>query len=238
VKDLKGLLALFPRKYWMADRTSIQAKEAMAVKRHSGNRIAVEIGPQEGSEIYRVSVVSKGGLGLFANLGGVLASFGINILDARGFTLTDGRRLTSFVVENPPNDLFSSKEKQKTLKTTLQSMEVDKLQSFKIARPKSLIRDRKTVFEVPTRIRFDNEVSSTYTLLEVKGRDKIGFLYQLSRVLVRHGCAIFNAHIATFGDRAVDVFYLQNQSGKKIMDAKLLKKMETDLWRTITDKKK
>ena len=237
VSGLKDLLALFPENYWMADRTSIQAQEAVLVKRHSGNKIAVEIGPQEGSEIFRVSVVSQDGSGLFSNLAGALASFGINILDARGFTLTDRRRLTSFVVENPPSDLFSSKEKQKKLKTVLRSLAVDELQSFQIVRKKSLIRDRRTVFEVPSRVRFDNQVSSAFTLLEVKGRDKIGLLHQLAQVLVRHGCAIFNAHVATFGDRAVDVFYLQDRDGKKILDPEKLDEMETALRQAITGKK-
>jgi len=237
VTGQKALLALFPDNYWMADRTSIQLGEALLVARHKGNKIAVEIAPQEGTEIYRVSIVSSDGAGLFSNLAGALASFGINILDARGFTLTDGRRLTSFVVENPTSDLFSSKEKQHRLKTTLQSLEVDGLQSFKILRPKSFLDVRKAVFEVPSRVRFDNDVSTSFTLLEVKGRDKIGFLHELAQVLVRHGCAIFNAHVATFGERAVDVFYLQDLSGEKITDANKLEQMETALRKAISGEK-
>jgi [protein-PII] uridylyltransferase len=133
--------------------------------------------------------------------------------------------------------LFSSREKQKKLKTVLQSLAVDELQSFRIVRQKSLIGDRRAVFEVPSRVRFDNEVSSAFTLLEVKGRDKIGFLHELAQVLVRHGCAIFNAHVATFGDRAVDVFYLQDQDGEKILDPKKLEKMEAALRQAIAGKK-
>jgi len=237
MKGLKALLALFPDNYWMADRTSIQVGEALLVCRHKGKKIEVEIGPQEGSEIFRVSIVSRDGAGLFSNLAGALASYGINILDARGFTLTDGRRLTSFVVENPPSDLFSSKEKQNHLKATLRALDVDKLQSFRIVRPKIFLDARKGVFEVPTRVRFDNNLSTSFTLLEVKGRDKIGFLHELAQVLVRHGCAIFNAHVATFGERAVDVFYLQDMEGNKITNPEKLADMETDLKKVVSGEK-
>lgn len=229
VKTPKALLDLFPENYWLADRTPVQVKEALLVARPSGNKIAVDISLQEGSDIFRISAVAPAGPEFFPNLAGGLAAGGINILDARGFTLKDGRRLNSFVVDNPVSDLFSSKEKKKELMTRLKGLSVNTLQTFKIPSQRNLIEDRKGGFKIPSRVRFNNEISSNFTVLEVKGRDKIGFLYQLTRILVRHGCAIFSAHVATYGARAVDVFYIQDRDGNKILDAGQLEKIKSAL---------
>jgi len=111
----------------------------------------------------------------------------------------------------------------------LKRLSVDALQTFKIPSQRNLIEDRKGGFKIPSRVRFNNEISSNFTVLEVKGRDKIGFLYQLTRILVRHGCAIFSAHVATYGARAVDVFYIQDRDGDKILDAGQLEKIKSAL---------
>ncbi|MEE8258969.1 MAG: [protein-PII] uridylyltransferase [Sphingomonadales bacterium] len=229
VKGIKALVNLFPGNYWLADRAPVQVKETLLVKRQSAGKIAIDISPQEGSDIYRISAVAPAGPEFFPNMAGGLASFGINILDARGYTLKDGRRLNSFVVDNPVSDLFSSKEKKKELVARLKRLSVDVLQTFKIPSQRNLIEDRKGGFKIPSRVRFNNEISSNFTVLEVQGRDKIGFLYQLTRILVRHGCAIFSAHVATYGARAVDVFYIQDRDGNKILDAGQLEKIKNAL---------
>ena len=62
----------------------------------------------------------------------------------------------------------------------------------------------------------DNDSSNRYTVIEVAGLDRIGLLYDLTEALFRLNLNIASAHITTFGERAVDVFYVTDLTGAKI----------------------
>jgi [protein-PII] uridylyltransferase len=53
-------------------------------------------------------------------------------------------------------------------------------------------------------------------VLEVSGLDRPGLLYDLTTALGKLNLNIASAHIATFGEKAVDVFYVTDLTGTKI----------------------
>jgi len=54
------------------------------------------------------------------------------------------------------------------------------------------------------------------TVVEVNALDRPALLAALARAIHDCGHHIHSAHIATYGERAVDVFYLTNTDGKKL----------------------
>ena len=81
-----------------------------------------------------------------------------------------------------------------------------------IAAPKGRI----TAFSVEPQVIIDNDSSNRYTVIEVAGLDRIGLLYELTEALFGLNLNIVSAHITTFGERAVDVFYVTDLTGAKI----------------------
>ena len=71
-------------------------------------------------------------------------------------------------------------------------------------------------FKVPTTITFDNAGSDIYTIIEVDTRDRIGLIYDLTSTLYRNNISIFTAIIATYGEQAVDTFYVKDLFGLKL----------------------
>jgi [protein-PII] uridylyltransferase len=53
-------------------------------------------------------------------------------------------------------------------------------------------------------------------VIEVAGLDRPGLLYELTNALSDLNLDITSAHIATFGERVVDVFYVTDLTDKKI----------------------
>ena len=65
----------------------------------------------------------------------------------------------------------------------------------------------------------DNEWSNRHTVIEVSGLDRTGLLYDLTTAISRLNLNIASAHIATFGEKAVDVFYVTDLTGAKIVSS-------------------
>ena len=52
--------------------------------------------------------------------------------------------------------------------------------------------------------------------MEVTGLDRPGLLYELTTTLSKLNLNIASAHVATFGERVVDVFYVTDLTGAQI----------------------
>jgi [protein-PII] uridylyltransferase len=87
---------------------------------------------------------------------------------------------------------------------------------------------------VPTTIRFDNTGSDIYTIIEVETRDRPGLLYDLSRTLTANNVSIASAIIATYGEQAVDVFYVKDLFGLKLHSEAKRRTLDARLRAAIT----
>jgi [protein-PII] uridylyltransferase len=77
-------------------------------------------------------------------------------------------------------------------------------------------RGRIKAFAVEPDVTINNQWSHRYTVVEVTGLDRPGLLYALTTTLSKLNLNITSAHVATFGERVVDVFYVTDLFGDKI----------------------
>ena len=75
----------------------------------------------------------------------------------------------------------------------------------------------------------DNKASNRYTVVEVNARDRPALLFALAFALFESKVTIRSAHIATYGERAVDTFYITDLLGGKIEGLLRLKSIERRL---------
>jgi [protein-PII] uridylyltransferase len=104
-----------------------------------------------------------------------------------------------------------------------------------LARQKPGWPSRTRVFKVQPRVLIDNEASRTHTVVEINGRDRPGLLYDVTKALTNLGLQISSARIATYGERAVDVFYVKDVFGLKISHAAKLKQVRERLLAGFAD---
>jgi [protein-PII] uridylyltransferase len=76
---------------------------------------------------------------------------------------------------------------------------------------------RVGAFAIEPEVMIDNTLSNRYTVLEVSGLDRPGLLYDLTSALSKLNLNIGSAHIVTFGEKAVDSFYVTDLTGAKIV---------------------
>jgi [protein-PII] uridylyltransferase len=66
-------------------------------------------------------------------------------------------------------------------------------------------------------------------VVQVSGLDRPGLLYELTSALSDLNLDITSAHIATFGEKAVDVFYVTDLTNKKVESDRRKKAIEERL---------
>jgi [protein-PII] uridylyltransferase len=88
---------------------------------------------------------------------------------------------------------------------------------------------RASAFTIHPAVFVDNHASARYTVVEVNARDRPALLSGLAGALYESRAAIHSAHIATYGERAVDVFYLTGLDGARIESPARLAKLKSRL---------
>jgi [protein-PII] uridylyltransferase len=102
-----------------------------------------------------------------------------------------------------------------------------------LARPPG-IPSRTNVFTVPPRVLIDNNASRSHTVIEVNGRDRPGFLYEVTRELTQLSLQVSSAKISTYGEKVVDVFYVKDLFGHKIEHPQKLDQIRKSLEAVLT----
>ncbi|WP_184151815.1 [protein-PII] uridylyltransferase [Amaricoccus macauensis] len=153
--------------------------------------------------------------GIFARLAGALALAGANVVDARTYTTTDGVATAAFWIQDASGKPYEE-ARMARLRASVQGTMAGQIKAREALRDKDKIKKRERDFQVPTRISFDNSGSDIYTIIEVETRDRPGLLYDLARTLTANGISISSAIIATFGEQAVDAFYVKDLFGLKL----------------------
>ena len=214
------------------------AQQAELVRRAERDKqpLAIEHRVDPGRSVTEVTIYTLDTHGLFARLAGAMAISGANIVDAKIFTLANGMALDTFWLQDLEGKPYDGPQRLARLAARVElslSNRLDvrrELDSQKASWPK-----RDQVFTVEPLVLIDNNASDTFTVLEVNGRDRPGFLHIVTRALTRCSLQIASAHITTYGERAVDVFYVKDMFGLKVVNQEKLKQVADTVEQSIRD---
>jgi [protein-PII] uridylyltransferase len=175
-----------------------------------------------------LTLVTKDRASLFATLTGVLAAWGMNIVKANAFSNQAGTVVDTvyFTDRFRTLELNLSEWERFTRSITavlagaadLGKMLADRQRGEKSVKVKVVVK---------ARIDFDDQCSSTSTLLQVIAQDRPRLLHSISSCLSSQKCNLEIALIDTEGQMAIDTFYLTYE-GKKLT-SELEKKVERAL---------
>jgi len=165
--------------------------------------------------------------GLFAEMAGVLALNGINILSADIYTWRDGTAVDIFKATKPLDPIDPDRIWQK-VKRDLERIFEGKLSlTYRLGqRRESSVISNHEIPSRPPQILIDNSSSDFFTLVEVFADDRMGRLHIIAKTLFDLRLDIRIAKIATKGDQTADVFYVRDLEGQKIEDEEHLKEIE------------
>jgi [protein-PII] uridylyltransferase len=153
---------------------------------------------------------------LLTGIAGACAAAGGNIVDAQIFTTTDGLALDTIFVsrafERDEDELRRGRRIASNIEKTLRG----EVRLAEMTPPRQTRDERHEAFAVEPEVTVDNNLSRRYTVVEVSGLDRPGLLRDLTASLSSLNLNIGSAHIVTFGEKAVDSFYITDLTGQKI----------------------
>lgn len=217
--------------YWLSEEVETQYQNAFLVKKVEGEKakFGVKITDADDGSSSRVSVYIKDQPGIFSRLAGALAEHGVNVMDAKIHTTFDGMALDNFSVQGAGGDALKTASRTDRLEEAINAWVYGARGRSKLIKKQSIVKKRTDVFKIEPVVLFDNRASEGHTLLEINAKDRRGLLYDLTRVLGKNKVSVLSAHVATYGERAVDVFYIQELDGRKITNSNRLKSLEKKL---------
>jgi [protein-PII] uridylyltransferase len=205
--------------YWLNFSQEAQWRHAammedMEAQAEAAN-LALDISADTLRDCSEVTVICQDHAGLFARLSGACAVAGLSIYDARITTTNDGMAIDTLHVghsENPgPLNAAQGARVREIIANVM---------SGELRVPERLERvptgKQIEAFDITPQVRLDNNLSDEASVIEVSGLDRPGLLYALVRELFNLNVSVLAARAATFGERAVDVFYVSNLTGGKI----------------------
>jgi [protein-PII] uridylyltransferase len=153
---------------------------------------------------------------------------GGSIVDAKAFTTSDGFAVDVFSVQDADGDAFGDVERLGRLRQTIEKTLRGEIRPRReLAR--KVMRNRASAFTIRPKVHFDNEASRIATVIEVECLDRPGLLYDITQAIFEAGLSISTSMVATYGERAVDVFYVRDGFGHKIVHPARLETVEQRL---------
>lgn len=213
---LQYLADYAPKYFWLSFPPETIAGFVKALRKNTGkDSTVIRITPDPEHDFTEVLIFTPDRKGLFATLSGAMAASGASIADARIFTLTNGMALDVFQVHDLNGRAYENNAfLQKTIKAALAgTIDLD----AEIAERRRNAPQKTRHVAAQPRVIVDNNASVSNTVIEVNGKDRPGFLYDITSALTQLGLQISAAKITTFGSRAVDVFYVKDSFGLKIV---------------------
>lgn len=168
---------------------------------------------------------------LFGLTTGVLASLGLNILDARLHTTADGFVLDSYVVLEADGSPITSDHRIHEIIERLAKVIADP--AITVVDVNRRMSTRLRHFNTPTTVHISQDVARGRTVLELVAADQPGLLSMIGRVFHKRGILLDAAKIATIGERAEDVFYLTDRLRQPLTGEAVLEELRTVIIRTL-----
>jgi [protein-PII] uridylyltransferase len=207
--------------YWLKVDLLQKVEHARFVREAeaSGKSLATTVSFDAARSVTELTVFAPDHPWLLSIIAGACAMAGANIVDAQIFTTTDGRALDTIALtrefEHDEDERRRAARVADTIEKALAG--VIKIPDMLAKRPPP--KGRIKAFAIEPEVTINNNWSNRYTMMEVTGLDRPGLLFELTATLSKLNLNIASAHVATFGERVVDVFYVTDLLGAKITAA-------------------
>src|SRR6201746_2339171 len=204
--------------YWLKVELPRKIRHArfLRASEQAGHKLAINVGFDEARGVTELTILATDHPWLLSIIAGACASAGANIVDAQIYTTTDGRALDTIAISREYDRDEDEGRRATRIGEMIEQAREGKRGRLEVVAGKAPSRGRARPFVVEPEVIINNQWSDRYTVIEVSGLDRPGLLYQLTTAISKLNLNIASAHVATFGERARDVFSVTDLLGAQI----------------------
>jgi len=207
---------LYPA-YWLKVDLQHKVEHAHLVMaaEDAGKSLATTVGFDSGN-VTELTVLAPDHPWLLSIIAGACAMAGANIVDAQIYTTTDGLALDTISLSREFERDEDEQRRANRIADSIEKALRGELRLPDVVAKRAPPKGRIKAFTIEPSVTINNQWSHRYTMLEVAGLDRTGLLYEMTTTLSKLNLNIISAHVATFGERVVDVFYVTDLMGAQI----------------------
>ncbi|HYT68521.1 MAG TPA: HD domain-containing protein [Vicinamibacterales bacterium] len=210
--EVAAFLEGLPRRYLqLFDRRTVYDHVRLARDMHP-DEVHLRLEPADA--VWELTVVTLDKPMLFANICGVLSSFGMDILRGHAMTNPNGLVLDVFQFVDAERFLALNPGASDAVLHAIEDVVGGRSTAADRLRGRLRGLQRRRAARAAPVVGVDGDASRKYTVLEIVAPDELGLLYRISRAISEYGCEIDLVLIATEGDTAIDVFHITRRGDK------------------------
>jgi [protein-PII] uridylyltransferase len=204
--------------YWLKVDLPHKVSHAQFLKsaQAAGKQVATGVGFDTARGVTELTVLAPDHPRLLSVIAGACAAAGANIVDAQIFTTTDGLALDTIAVSREFDHNEDEARRALRIADSIERALKGELRLPEVMAKRAARKGRIKAFAIEPEVLINNQWSNRFTVIEVTGLDRPGLLYELTATISKLSLNIASAHVATFGERVVDVFYVTDLLGAQI----------------------
>ena len=204
--------------YWLKVDLPHKVSHARFLKsaQEADKAVATGVGFDTARGVTELTVLAPDHPRLLSVIAGACAAAGANIVDAQIFTTTDGLALDTIAVSREFEHNEDEARRAVRIADSIERALRGELRLPEVMAKRAGRKGRIKAFAIEPEVQINNQWSNRFTVVEVTGLDRPGLLYALTATISKLSLNIASAHVATFGERVVDVFYVTDLLGAQI----------------------
>ena len=217
-QELNAYISRHYPAYWLKVELGRKIRHArfLRASEEAGHKLAINVGFDEARAVTELTILAVDHPWLLSIIAGACAAAGANIVDAQIYTTTDGRALDTIAISREYDRDDDEARRATRIGDMIEDVLEGKLRLPETVAKRAASKGKLKPFVVEPEVTLNNNWSDRYTVIEVSGLDRPGLLYQLTTAISKLNLNIASAHVATFGERARDVFYVTDLLGAQI----------------------
>ncbi|MEQ9445981.1 MAG: [protein-PII] uridylyltransferase, partial [Rhodospirillaceae bacterium] len=222
--------------YWVSYDADTHERHARFIRAAElGNqKIAVSFVVDKARGVSEMLIYTPDHPGLFSKIAGALSLSNVSIVDAKILTLSNGMALDTFTVQDFNRTAITSETKINRIKSRVVAALEGRLRLDKeLQKATDGLSNRIKALEAPPRVIIDNTASKLFSVIEINGHDRQGLLFDITKAISELALQIGSAHISTYGERVVDVFYVKDIFGMKVENESKIRQIRDVLGQAI-----
>ena len=169
-------------------------------------------------------------VGLCAKISGALNSCNVLVVDARFINLKNDMCLCQIHLHDINGVMFNyQQDGKRVLDTIIKALSGEIWLQGSVSKNSLPSLKKIENFTVQPAVVFYDNASDSHTVVECRGRDRKGLLYDLANVFLDCHIQTDDIRINTYGERVVDVFYVRTLTGRKFYDERKRDKLREKL---------